>query len=141
MSAKAFIDTNVFIYSTDHREPVKQSNANDLLRGLAVEGEAVISYQVIQEFFNWALAKNPIKMTTDDAQHYLATTFRPLQLVPPSFALVSDAIRIHDRYRLSWYDSLIVSAAQQAGCSTLYSEDLQHGQRFDSVTVQDPFRR
>jgi predicted nucleic acid-binding protein len=140
MSGKIFLDSNVFIYSVDRREPIKQSIANDLIRGLVVDGEAVISYQVIQEFFNWALGKSPIKMTADEAQHYLATTFRPLQIVRPSTALVSDAIRIHQRYRLSWYDSLIVSAAQQGGCDTLYSEDLQHGQQFGSVTVQDPFR-
>jgi predicted nucleic acid-binding protein len=140
MSGKTFLDSNIFVYSVDHRDPIKQSIANDLIRGLVVEGEAVISYQVIQEFFNWALSKSPIKMTGDEAQHYLATTFRPLQIVPPSTALVSDAIRIQERYRLSWYDSLIVSAAQQAGCHTLYSEDLQHGQQFGAVTVQDPFR-
>jgi len=139
MSGKTFLDSNVFIYSVDRREPVKQSIANNLIRGLVVEGEAVISYQVIQEFLNWALVKSPIKMTAGEAQQYLATTFRPLQLVPPSFALISDAIRIQDRYRLSWYDSLIVSAAQQGGCETLYSEDLQHGQQFGAVTVQNPF--
>jgi predicted nucleic acid-binding protein len=79
-------------------------------------------------------------MTAGEAQHYLATTFRPLQLVSPSFVLISDAIHIQERYRLSWFDSLIVSAAQQAGCHTLYSEDLQHGQQFGSVRVMDPFR-
>ena len=140
MSGKSFLDTNIFVYTYDSREPVKQSIADDLVRSLAVEGEAVISYQVIQEFFNWALVKSPVKMPHDDAQRYLTTTFRPLLIVPSSISLVSEAIRIQDRYRLSWYDSLIVSAAQQAGCAILYSEDLQHGQQFGSVTVKDPFR-
>lgn len=79
-------------------------------------------------------------MLHHDAQAYLATTFRSLPIVPPSIALVSDAIRIQERYRLDWYDSLIVCTAQQAGCRTLYSEDLQYGQQFGSVTVRDPFR-
>jgi predicted nucleic acid-binding protein len=140
MSGKAFLDSNIFIYAYDPRDPRKQSVADDLIRSLAVGGEATISYQVIQEFFNFALVKAASRMTGDDAQKYLTTTFRPLNTVPSSFALVSDAIGIHQRYRLSWYDSLIVSAAQQAGCHTLYSEDLQHGQQFGSVTVQDPFR-
>ncbi len=139
MSGKAFLDSNIFIYSVDQREPIKQSIANNLIRGLVVEGEAVISYQVMQEFFNWALNKSPIKMTADEAQHYLVTTFRPLQIVRPSTALISDAIRIHQRYRLSWFDSLIISAAQHGGCETLYSEDLQHGQQFGTVTVHNPF--
>jgi predicted nucleic acid-binding protein len=140
MSARSFLDSNIFIYSYDIREPVKQSIANDLIRSLVVGLEATISYQVIQEFFNWALVKAPTKMPLDDARRCLTTTFSPLRIVPPSQALVFEAIGIQERYRLSWYDSLIVSAAQQGGCKTLYSEDLQHGQRFGSVTVQDPFR-
>ncbi|SRR6266702_2288951 len=139
MSDKSFLDTNIFIYAFDQREPVKQSIANDLIRSLAIGSNAVISYQVVQEFFNWALVKGPVKMLHDDAQRYLITTFRSLLTIAPSISLISDAIRIQDRYRLSWYDSLIVSAAQQAGCSVLYSEDLQHGQQFGSVTVRNPF--
>jgi predicted nucleic acid-binding protein len=139
MSAKSFLDTNIFIYGYDRRDPVKQSIADNLVRSLAIDAEAVISYQVVQEFFNWALVKGPVKMLHGDAQQYLATTFRPLRIVPASFALVSDAIRIRDRYRLSWYDSLIVAAAQHAGCNFLYSEDLQHGQQFGAVTVRNPF--
>ena len=54
-------------------------------------------------------------MSAIDAQSYVTTAFRTMFIVPPSFALVSDAIRIQDRYRLSWYDSLIVAAAQYAG--------------------------
>lgn len=140
MSGKCFLDSNIFIYTYDSREPIKQSIADNLIRSLVIEGEAVISYQVIQEFFNWALVKGPVKMPQDEAQHHLSTTFRPLHIVPPSVALVSDAIPIQERYRLSWYDSLIVAAAQHGNCTTLYSEDLQHGQRFGSVTVRDPFR-
>jgi predicted nucleic acid-binding protein len=139
MSDKSFLDSNIFIYAYDQREPVKQSIADNLIRGLAIGGDAVISYQVIHEFFNWALVKGPVKMPQDEAQRYLTVTFRPMLIVASSVALVSDAIRIQDRYRLSWYDSLIVSAAQQAGCSILYTEDLQHGQQFGSVTVQNPF--
>jgi predicted nucleic acid-binding protein len=140
MSDKSFLDSNIFIYAYDQREPLKQSIADSLISGLAVGGDAVISYQVIHEFFNWALVKGPVKMPQDEAQRYLTVAFRPMQIVPSSIALVSDAIRIQERYRLSWYDSLIVSAAQQAGCKTLYSEDLQHGQQFGVVTVRDPFR-
>lgn len=140
MSGKAFLDTNVFVYSYDEREAVKRSIADGLIQSLAVSGEATISFQVIQEFFNIVMFKIPQRMPHDDAQQYLTTIFRPMHIVAPSITLLSDAIRIQQRYRLSWYDSLIVSAAQQGGCHTLYSEDLQHGQRFDSVTVQDPFR-
>lgn len=139
MSGSIFLDTNVFVYAYDDRDARKHSVAVDLIRQLTIGGEAVISYQVVQEFFNVAITKSPTKLRHSDAQVILQDVFRPLQIVPSSIALVSDAIRIQERYRLSWYDSLIVSAAQQAGCSILYSEDLQHGQQFGSVTVQNPF--
>jgi predicted nucleic acid-binding protein len=140
MSGKAFLDSNIFIYGYDHRDPRKRRIALDLVRDTTAEGVAVISYQVIHEFFNFALVKAAAKMRHQDARLYLEAVFRPLLAVPSSLALVSEAIRIQERYRLSWYDSLIVSAAQHAGCALLYSEDLQHGQQFGAVTVQDPFR-
>jgi predicted nucleic acid-binding protein len=140
MSGKSFLDSNIFIYTYDDRDPIRQSIADNLIRSLAIGGEAVISYQVIHEFFNWALVKSVVKMPHVEAERHLNTTFRPLHIVPHSTALVSDAIRIQERYRLSWYDSLIVAAAQHGGCTTLYSEDLQHGQQFDSLTVRDPFQ-
>ena len=59
--------------------------------------------------------------------------------VPSSIELVQGAIRVQGRYRLSWYDSLIVAAAIQGGCHTLYTEDLEHNQRFESVLVRNPF--
>jgi len=74
-----------------------------------------------------------------DAQELLETVLRPLLFVHSSTILFSEAIRLQERYRLSWYDSLIVAAAQQAGCKLLYSEDLQHGQQFGPVTIHNPF--
>jgi len=140
MSDKAFFDTNLFIYVYDGRDPSKQRRAVDLLVRAWAEGTLVVSYQVIQEFFNFALRKAEVKMTPSDAQRMLVDVFRPLHLVPPSLALIGSAIEIADRFRLSWYDSLIVAAAQHGGCTRLYSEDLQHGQRFGPVEVIDPFR-
>jgi predicted nucleic acid-binding protein len=140
MNGKAFIDSNIFIYSYDPRDATKQSIALELIRELTISGAAVISYQVVHEFFNFALRKAAITIRQDDAQILLQDVFRPLRTVPSSLALISDAIHIQHRHRLSWYDSLIVSAAQHAGCGILYSEDLQHGQQFGFVTVRDPFR-
>jgi predicted nucleic acid-binding protein len=139
MNDKFFLDTNIFIYAHDERDPRKHSLAVELIRELTVGGDGVVSYQVVQEFFNVALVKSPTKLSHEDAHGILENVFRPLQIVPSSFSLVSDAIRIQERYRLSWYDSLIVSAAQHGGCEMLYSEDLQHGQVFDRVRVQNPF--
>jgi len=139
MSGKAFIDSNIFIYAYDTQDPRKQTAAFDLIRENTVDGSGVVSYQVVHEFFNFAFVKAASKVQPDDAQVLLEDVFRPLQMVPSSFSLVSIAIRLRDRYRLSWYDSLIVAAAQQGGCDILYSEDLQHGQQFGTVTVRNPF--
>ena len=78
-------------------------------------------------------------MTLTDAEQYLGTVFRPLLGVHSSQALHSEALHLQAQSRLSWYDSLIVSAAVQAQCDFLNTEDLQHGQRFGSLQVADPF--
>jgi predicted nucleic acid-binding protein len=140
MSGKVFLDTNIFVYAYDNDEQLKKSLARELIRTAALDGTGIISYQVTQEFFNVALKKNSLKMRLEDAQQLLATVFRPLLAVHSSIALFGDAIRLQNRYQLSWYDSLIVAAAQQSGCSVLYTEDLQHGQRFGDLEVVNPFR-
>jgi predicted nucleic acid-binding protein len=139
MSCKAFLDTNLFVYAYDRRDAVKQSIALNLIRDLTESDEGVISYHVAQEFFNVVLRQSKIAMPIADAQILLQDVFRPLLKVPSTVALVSNALEIERRYLLSWYDSLIVAAAQQAGCSVLYSEDLQHGQRFGNLVVRNPF--
>jgi predicted nucleic acid-binding protein len=140
MSDRYFLDTNIFVYSQDVRYPEKAKTAVELIRNAVARRAGVVSYQVVQEFFNVVLRKTSPPMRHDDAQQYLATVFRPLLAVHSSAALISEAIRIEGRHRLSWYDSLIVAAAIEAKCEILYSEDLQHGQRFGDVTVKDPFR-
>jgi predicted nucleic acid-binding protein len=139
MSGKVFLDTNIFVYAYDPRDPAKQSKARDLIRTATLNRTGIVSYQVVQEFFNVVLVKAITKMTPEDAQQFLATVFRPLLAVHSSTALIGEAIHIRQRHRLSWYDSLIIAAAQQANCDTLYSEDLQHNQRFENLQIQNPF--
>lgn len=139
MSGKAFLDTNIFIYAYDDRDARKQGRAKQLIRDLLQSGRAVISYQVVHEFFNFALVKVAVPMTAADASRYLDAVFRPMGIVGSSADLVSDAIGLHDRHHLSWYDSLIVAAALQPQCAILYSEDLQHGRSFGQMHVENPF--
>jgi predicted nucleic acid-binding protein len=140
MSGKVFLDTNIFVYAYDNDEQLKKSLARELIRTATLDGTGIVSYQVTQEFFNVALKKNSLKMRLEDAQQLLTTVFRPLLAVHSSVALFGEAIRLQSRYQLSWYDSLIVAAAQQSGCAILYTEDLQHGQRFGDLLVVNPFR-
>ena len=139
MNDRFFLDTNIFVYSFDSRAPQKAKRARQLIRRALETRKGIISYQVVQEFFNVALRRFAQPMTTADAEQYLATVFRALWAVHSSQALYGDALRLSGRYALSWFDSLIVAAALQGECAVLYSEDLQHRQRFGDLRVENPF--
>ncbi|ACO32571.1 MULTISPECIES: PIN domain-containing protein [Acidobacterium] len=140
MPGRYFLDTNIFVYAFDQSAPAKAKKAQQLIRDALRSGLGVISYQVVQEFFNVALRNFTQKMTVEEAEQFLAITLRPLLAVHSSPALYSEALHLHARHKLSWFDSLIVSAAIEAQCDLLYSEDLQHGQKFGGLKVQNPFR-
>lgn len=137
--ARFFLDTNVFVYAMDGTNPAKAKRAENLMREAVTTQKGAVSYQVVQEFFNLALRRFPHPMTVTEAEQYLRTVFQPLLLIHSSPALYVEALHMQARYRLSWYDSLIVAAAAEADCAVLYSEDFQHGQRFGSMTVKNPF--
>lgn len=139
MSARFFLDSNVFIYSFDDSAPEKAHEALKLIHGAHDSRKGVISFQVIQEFFNFALRRSVPPMTSEDAGDYLQKVLVPLATVHSSMGLYAEALHLQSRYRISWYDSLIVAAALEAECATLYSEDLQDGQRFGDLRVQNPF--
>jgi predicted nucleic acid-binding protein len=139
MSGRFFLDTNIFVYTFDGTAPSKAATATTLVKHAIDTRIGVISYQVVQEFFNVALRRFETPMTAAEADQYLGATFRPLLAVHSSPALFSEALRLGSKFHLSWYDSLIVAAAVEAECDTLYSEDLQHGQHLESVVIANPF--
>jgi predicted nucleic acid-binding protein len=139
MNDRVFLDTNIFVYSFDQSAPRKAATAERLIREAVASHKGVVSYQVVQEFFNVALRRFARPMQTSEAEQYLGTVFRPLLAIHSSAALYSEALRMQSRGGLSWYDSLIVSAAAQAGCDVLLTEDLQDGRRFGSLRIANPF--
>jgi predicted nucleic acid-binding protein len=140
MSARFFLDTNIFVYSFDRSSAAKSRRAAQLVREAVAGRKGVVSYQVVQEFFNVALRRFAQPMTVAEAEQYLAAVFRPLMAVHSSLALYSEALRLSSKHRLAWYDSLVVAAALEADCAILYSEDFQDGQRFGELKVENPFR-
>jgi predicted nucleic acid-binding protein len=78
-------------------------------------------------------------MTAGEAAHHLKAVLAPLCAVFPSFKLLEDALAVQKQLKYSFYDSLIVAAALEAGCETLYSEDLQHGQQIGRLRIANPF--
>ena len=139
MSGRFFLDTNVFVYSFDSSSPKKALHSTKLIKKAIETRGGIVSYQVVQEFFNVALRRFSKPMSHSDAEQYLSTTFRPLLSVHSSPALYGEALRIGARFQLPWYDSLIVASAIEGHCDTLYSEDFQDGQQIGSLTICNPF--
>jgi predicted nucleic acid-binding protein len=139
MSGRFFLDTNIFAYTFDVKAPTKAKKAAQLVRRAADTGQGIVSYQVVQEFFNVALRRFVEPMNAAEAEQYLITVFRPLLAIHSSPALFVAALRITGKYRIRWYDSLIVAAALEGQCETLYTEDLQHGAKLEGLKIENPF--
>lgn len=139
MSANAFLDTNIFVYSFDLGDGAKRKIATQLIQEAVGSGEGVVSYQVVQEFFNVALRKFKTPFDDRQCETYLDTVFVPLLAVHSSIQLFERALELMPKLGASWYDSLVVAAAVEAGCVILYSEDLQHGRRIGGLEIRNPF--
>jgi predicted nucleic acid-binding protein len=139
MSGRFFLDTNIFVYSFDMNSAKKAAQSAKLIRRAIETRGGIVSYQVVQEFFNVALRRFAKPMSSGETEQYLATTFRPLLSVHSSLALYGEALRIAAKFQLAWYDSLIVASAIEGQCDVLYSEDFQDGQQIGSVTISNPF--
>lgn len=139
MNAKTFLDTNIIVYAFDHTYPKKAKTAQELIAYGVAEKQSVISYQVVQEFVNVALRGFRVSIQRTDLESFLMTALFPMTVVSWTPSLTIQALRLQATHQLSWYDALIVGAALQSGCRVLFSEDLQHGQRFGALTVENPF--
>jgi predicted nucleic acid-binding protein len=138
MIAPVFVDSNIFVYAFDDADKKKQFAARTWLSALWTARLGRISFQVLGEFY-----VNAIRIDSTAKSHVRAEirdllAWRPLMT---DAALFEQGWQLQDRYRLSYWDSLIVAAAQTSLCGYLLSEDLQSGQKFDSVEVVNPFLR
>jgi predicted nucleic acid-binding protein len=132
-----FIDSNVILYSFDTRDG-RYDEASRLVEE-SVLTSACISFQVVQEVINVLtrdLERPGLEQLVDLA---LQDILKPMWRIMPSSDLYIHAFAIRNRYRYAFYDSLIIAAALDANCTRLYSEDLQHGQRIERLTIINPF--
>lgn len=139
MSGRFFLDTNIFVYTFDAQAPAKAKKAAALIRRAADTGDGIVSYQIVQEFFNVALRRFSQPMTSAEAEQYLVTVFRPLLAIHSSPAIYIEALRISSKHRLAWYDSLVVAGALEGLCKILYSEDFQDGREIEGLRIENPF--
>lgn len=131
MTGGAFFDTNVPLYLLSD-DLVKASRAEDLL----AEG-GTISVQVLNEFV--AVARRKRLAPWPAIEHTLASVRHVCQVEPLTVRTHERAVALAKRYGIPIYDATIAASALEAGCRTLYSEDFQHGQVLDGMTVSNPF--
>ena len=139
IAARYFLDTNIAVYCFDSSEQRKQNCAKDLMAHAASSGLGVVSYQVLQEFCNVATNAKRLALTTEQIMAYTTQLLEPMNKVGPSVELLSQALQIRLDTNYAFYDSLIIAAAQLSGCSTLYSEDMQHQQLIGGLRIVNPF--
>ena len=136
MTARAFVDTNVFVYAAAFNDPDKATQARSLLGQIMKSRSGVISSQVMVEFASTLVNKfgEPAAKVKP-----LMDMFDPFKVVAMTKAHVLSALEIRDRSQVNYWDALIVAAAISANCSTLYTEDLSHGQSIKGIKIVNPF--
>ncbi len=134
MRDKIFLDSNVLIYSYSNSELTKQSIA----RKIITESHTFISTQVLQELTNTITKK--LKFSFRQAESAIEECTNNSNVHANNVETILHACRIAEKYLFSFYDSLIVSAAMECGCTILYLEDMQHGQKIEqTLTILNPF--
>lgn len=138
MIGPVFVDTNVFVYRHDLSDPVKQRLAQQWIEWLAHARTGRLSYQVLQELFATLTRTRGPSFRPAEAREIVEAlaTWQPIQT---DLFILQRAWAVQERYRISWWDSLIVAAAQASACRVLLTEDLQDAQNFDGVRIVNPF--
>jgi predicted nucleic acid-binding protein len=139
VSGQFFLDTNILVYSVDRSDPVKQALAEQLVTDALGTGRGVISSQIVQEFLSVAQRKFVVPMSVAECRDYLQRVLLPLCLHFPSIGYYDRALSVQGHTGYSLYDALIVTAAIDSGCRTLFTEDLENGRRINDLTIVNPF--
>jgi predicted nucleic acid-binding protein len=131
-----FVDTNIFVYAEDPTSGQKHAEAQRLIQRLIQERSGTLSTQVLAEFYLAGISK--LRMPSEETAQVIRR-LATWTLHRPDHASVLNCVRLHRRYRTSWWDAMIINSAIELGCSILWTEDLRHGQRIGGLTVRNPF--
>ena len=137
MDAPDFLDTNIFVYAYDAASPNKQRIAQDIIRK-AISGHAVTSSQALAELATTLLHKITPRASSAEVVAVL-DALGPIRLIETDGDTVRRAVEAHGQYGIHFYDGMIVAAAERAGCERILSEDLNAGQRYFGIQVENPF--
>jgi predicted nucleic acid-binding protein len=139
MPDKVFIDTNILVYAFDADDPKRQGLAGDLLERHLKDRTAVLSLQVLQEFFVVVTRKVKTPLEPRKARQLVAEFLRHNVVEPTAIHLLK-AMDLSIHQKLSFWDSLVIVSALEAGCKRLYSEDLKHHMTLDGLMIVNPFK-
>jgi len=134
---RVFIDTNLWVYRLDQREPAKSLRISQWLREVASEHHIVLSTQVLIELRSVLTRKLKPPMLHEDTRLAL-NALACFEVMATDTPVVLDAHELAHAEQLSWFDALIVEAAIRSRCDILFSEDLSHGRKFGKLTVCNP---
>jgi len=138
---KIFFDTNILVYQFDHTALSKRKLAIKLIEQSIEEATGAISSQVVQEFINVALKKFDIGIQIEELKLVMTDLLTPLCKHYPTFSFYERSLKLYEMNSINMYDAFIIQAAIDLGCKTLYSEDLQDGRSFNTLTVKNPFKQ
>lgn len=137
--SRSFFDTNVLVYLFDNRDPEKKIRAQQVFAEESERGRAVLSTQVLQEFY-WAVTRKLASPLPEEVAEERVRDLCELPLVRIDATMILAAIVRSRSQSFAFWDALILEAALRAGAGRLLTEDLQHGQRIGNLTVENPFR-
>jgi len=131
-----FVDTNVLAYAHDTSAGSKYDASKNLIFRLSEQGQGCVSIQVLCELYSVATRK--LRFKGEEAEQIIGD-FGAWFIHRPTHASLLNAARLERRYRIAWWDALVLNSALEAGCTTLWTEDFTDGQRFSSLRVRNPF--
>lgn len=137
MADRLFFDTSILVYAQASGEAHKRKTARRLLSARLSDQTAVLSTQVLQEYF---VAATRLGLSAGLAQQHVAA-YAEANVVQVTTGLIHAAIDLHRLHRISFWDALILRAARAGGCRVVLSEDMKDGHDYDGVRVENPFRK
>lgn len=134
--SNVFVDTNILLYAASGRQgdAPKAARAREIL----TSGQVSLSFQVLQEFYAKAVSPRKLGMTSAEASAW-CTAWIQFPIASLGADTFVRTLELGQRYQISNWDAAIIAAAEQLGCKKVYSEDLNHGQSYDGVYVENPF--
>jgi len=136
MIAEIFLDANVLLYTSSNA--AEDKTKRERAQALMIAAPFALSANVLQEYIANALRKKQLRISETNI-HAILKLAATATVLPVSLELILASVQIRRRFQVSHWDATIIAAAVELGCTTLYSEDLNHGQNYDGVQVINPF--